>query len=82
MSLRSDTTSSIVSRLYLTFDNSFDGKYKTDSKGLVLSRKRGYARTGVGVQSIRAVAEKYGGTMNVEAKDNVFCLSLSLAKKA
>lgn len=69
-------------RLYLTFDNSFDGKYKTDSKGLVLSRKRDYARTGVGVQSIRAVAEKYGGTMNVEAKDNVFCLSLSLAKKA
>ncbi len=69
-------------RLYLTFDNSFDGNYKTDSKGLVLSRKRNYSRTGVGVQSIRAVVEKYGGTMNIQAKDNVFCLSLILAKKA
>lgn len=69
-------------RLYLTFDNSFDGNYKTNGSNLALSRKRGYSRSGVGMQSIRAVVEKYGGMMNVETRDNVFCLSVTLLKNA
>ncbi|MBQ8623974.1 MAG: GHKL domain-containing protein [Oscillospiraceae bacterium] len=68
-------------RLYLTFDNSFDGKLKTDYKNMILSRKRDYSRAGVGIQSIHAVVQKYGGLMNIEAKDGVFCLSLTLIKK-
>lgn len=68
-------------RLFLTFDNSYDGVFKPGIKGNALSRKRDYVRTGVGIRSIKAVVEKYGGTMQIEAKEDVFCLSLVLVKK-
>lgn len=68
-------------RLYLTFDNSFDGKYRINDSGVIMSRKRDWERSGVGVRSIRAIVEKYGGTMNIEVKENVFCLSIAFLEK-
>lgn len=67
-------------RLFLTFDNSFDGKYVPDENNIALSRKRNFSRSGVGLQSIRAIIEKYGGDMQIETKENVFCLSVMLIK--
>ncbi len=68
-------------RLFLTFDNSYDGVYNQGNTDNALSRKRDYTRPGVGIRSIRAVVEKYGGMMQIEAKEDVFCLSLMLIKQ-
>ncbi len=66
--------------LYIIFDNSFDGTLRPQEAGY-LSRKRDYSVLGTGVKSVRAVVERYNGYLKVDAKDNVFSMSMSLKYK-
>lgn len=54
-----------MSRLTITVDNSFDGLLQTE-QGLFLSRKRSHA-LGVGLVSVKAVAERYCGNTHFYA---------------
>jgi hypothetical protein len=67
-------TSKVVKRrLTLVIDNSFDGTY-TERDGEFYSRKR--EGKGVGISSVRAVVERYGGTLKYEVANGVFMTSL------
>lgn len=58
--------------LTITMDNSFDG-YWQEKDGVFLSRK--HDGEGIGLTSVQAVVEKYGGRVKFEAKGNVFLSS-------
>lgn len=64
-------------RLYIVFGNSFDGSID-ERDGKYYSRKRNYASSGVGIDSIRAIAQKYGGSVRIDIEDKVFKLSVML----
>jgi Signal transduction histidine kinase regulating citrate/malate metabolism len=61
--------------LTIVMDNSFGGAL-TVRDGTHLSSKRG--GEGVGLSSIRAIAEHYGGALKCEVKDGVFLTSVYL----
>ena len=64
-------------RIYITCDNSFSGELKKQN-GLFLSEKRGFATTGVGLLSIKAIAKKYNGDIKIETEGNIFKISVLL----
>ncbi|MDO4548749.1 MAG: GHKL domain-containing protein [Clostridia bacterium] len=57
-------------RLTLAVDNRFDGVLKTQN-GAYLSRKEG-SEHGLGLSSVKAVCEKYGGVLQLEADGGLF----------
>jgi hypothetical protein len=63
----------VKKRLTLVIDNSFDGTY-TEKGGEFYSRKR--PGKGVGISSVRAVVERYGGSLKYEVANGVFMTSL------
>jgi hypothetical protein len=63
----------VKKRLTLVIDNSFDGTY-TEKDGEFYSRKR--EGKGVGISSVRAVVERYGGSLKYEVANGVFMTSL------
>ena len=66
--------------LSIMVQNSFDGKIKT--KGEQIVSKKAEDRIGVGLQTMRSVCEKYGGTMRTEWDENTFTVLMLLAAKA
>jgi signal transduction histidine kinase len=64
---------------FLSFsaENSFAGELKTDRNGGFLSAKTG--RAGVGLSSVRTICERYGGFVEVTARDGVFRVSCILS---
>ena len=64
--------------LFLTVDNSFDGKLRYDAEDHLLSSKRGYSERGVGMESIHASLARYNGTMEIAAEDDLFAVSIVL----
>jgi signal transduction histidine kinase len=69
------TSKVVKNRLTLAIDNSFDGQYK-ETNGQFVSRKRKGQSKGIGISSVRAIVEKYGGSLKHEAADGVFMTSL------
>jgi hypothetical protein len=67
------TSKVVKKRLTLVIDNSFDGTY-TERAGEFYSRKR--EGKGVGISSVRAVVERYGGSLKYEVANGVFMTSL------
>lgn len=63
--------------LTLTIDNSFDGVCEKNS-GRYLSRKRNYDTEGVGLVSVGAIVKAAEGILQVEQKQNVFMVSITL----
>jgi hypothetical protein len=63
----------VKNRLTLVIDNSFDGTY-TERSGEFYSRKR--PGKGIGISSVRAVVERYGGSLKYEVANGVFMTSL------
>ena len=62
--------------LCLGIDNTFTGTLKKDLSGVLFSSKhKGF---GVGVESVKSIAEKYGGTYCAEVKDEMFMSSVLL----
>lgn len=63
--------------LMLAVDNTFDGIVKVEN-GEYLSRKRDGKQKGIGLSSVTAVAEKYGGELRCEQKDGLFMVSVKM----
>ncbi|MBP3335165.1 MAG: sensor histidine kinase [Ruminiclostridium sp.] len=65
--------------LCLGIDNTFTGTIKKDLSGVLFSSKHiGY---GIGVESVKSIAEKYGGAYRSEVKDGMFMSSVLLNLK-
>lgn len=69
--------STYAENLMVTIDNTFDGLLVIEN-GEVLSRKRGNGKKGIGLSSVAAVAEKYGGELRYEERDGWFMVSVML----
>ncbi len=59
----------------LTFENYFTGELRTED-GDIVTRRHDRSRHGYGLKSIRYTAEKYGGSMTVNAEDGWFVLRI------
>jgi hypothetical protein len=59
----------------LTFENYFTGELRTED-GDIVTRRNDRSRHGYGLKSIRYTAEKYGGSMTVNAEDGWFVLRI------
>lgn len=66
--------------LCLGIDNTFTGNVKKDVNGVLFSSK--HIGFGIGVESVKSIAEKYGGTYRSEIKDGMFMSSVMLNLKA
>jgi sensor histidine kinase YesM len=64
--------------LAITIDNSFDGEINKNGD-VFLSRKRD--GEGIGISSVKAVAQRYGGETRFETKGNIFQASVMLQLK-
>jgi nitrogen-specific signal transduction histidine kinase len=64
--------------LTITIDNSFNGAI-TETNGVFISQKR--EGEGIGISSVKAVAQKCGGISKFEAKGDVFQASVMLRLK-
>lgn len=53
-------------------------EYARDPSAVLLTRKVPAAWHGMGMAGMKAMVEKYRGTMNIELQPGVFCLSLML----
>lgn len=62
--------------LFIAIDNSFSGSLKRNAEGDFLSTKQ--QGSGLGLVSVRRIAERYGGMMEIETKDGLFCVSVML----
>lgn len=60
--------------LCITVDNTFTGTLKHGGNGNLLSTK--HKGSGIGTQSVKIIAEKYGGTCRFEAENNMFYASV------
>jgi hypothetical protein len=65
----------------MTFENYFTGELRTED-GHIVTRRADRDRHGYGLKSIRYTAEKYGGSMTVNAEDGWFVLRILLPMPA
>lgn len=70
----------MAKRLSIVIANSFDGLCQTKN-GRYLSRKRSFAKEGVGLATVEAVVHKYSGQLRVQQQDDRFVVSLFLSVK-
>ena len=66
-----------MGKFYMIVENSFDGVAHPDGLAYA-SRKKDFAADGIGILSIRNIAEKYKGAVEITALGNKFTLSLML----
>ena len=59
-------------------ENFFEGDSLDFEEGLPVTTKQERLYHGFGLRSIRTLTEKYGGDMQIEAKDGIFRLSILL----
>ena len=62
--------------LMIQFENYTDTPLKLGSNQLPLTTKDNHLYHGYGLKSIQAAAQKYGGSMTLQSKDNWFTLSV------
>ena len=65
--------------LCITVDNTFNGTLKYNSEGMLVSTK--HNGSGLGTQSIKSIAEAYGGICRFEAKSGMFYASVFCSDK-
>ena len=65
---------------FLCVENSYDGIVLSD-KGHFLSRKRNGKRSGIGISSIREIAERHGGSVSVYPMEHLFRVGITLPMK-
>lgn len=59
----------------LTVKNPYEGMIKFNRKGLPRSKRAGH---GIGLQSVKVVVDRYGGTLDIDAKDGMFTAGILL----
>lgn len=65
--------------LCIAVDNTFGGSLKTDRNGAFVSSK--HSGNGLGIESVKSIAERYGGVSKFEARDGMFYASVMLNDK-
>ena len=60
----------------MTVDNTFSGKLRQDREGRLLSTK--HRGSGMGTESVKMIAEKYHGAMELRTDGEKFTLSVLL----
>lgn len=63
----------------ITVDNTFTGALKFTNEGVLVSTK--HKGLGLGTQSVKSIAEHYGGICRFEVKDGMFCASVMCNRK-
>lgn len=63
--------------LIINAENFFDGEIQLED-GLPITNKENKDYHGFGMQSIRKLTERYGGSIRVSVMDKIFCLSIML----
>lgn len=61
--------------LIINFGNYYESKLKFEN-GHLITTKKDHTLHGYGIKSIKMAAAKYGGTVNIDTKDNWFNLSI------
>ena len=61
--------------------NSYAGKIKFDGSGLPVTTKEDNGFHGIGLKSMRRIAEKYAGTMSVNADGDTFIVNIIISTK-
>jgi sensor histidine kinase YesM len=56
--------------LFITMDNSFDGNVSKSDNGFLSSKRNN--KTGIGLSSIKFIAEKYNGNVQFSAEGHIF----------
>lgn len=59
-------------------ENTFTGTFSWTKEGLPLSSKKDTFHHGLGLKNIRQAAEKYHGAIDIELRQNLFCLTVML----
>ena len=67
------------STLCVTVDNTFTGTLRRTTDNEFLSTK--HKGRGLGTQSVKSIAEQYGGVCRFEVKDGMFCASVMCNKR-
>lgn len=67
------------STLCVTVDNTFTGTLRRTTDNEFLSTK--HKGRGLGTQSVKSIAEQYGGICRFEVKDSMFCASVMCNKR-
>ena len=65
--------------LCVTVDNTFTGTLRHANSGELISTK--HKGRGLGTQSVKSIAEQYGGVCRFEVKDGMFCASVMCSGK-
>lgn len=65
--------------LCITIDNTFTGTLRRTTDNEFLSTK--HKGLGLGTQSVKSIAEQYGGICRFEVKDGMFCASVMCNKR-
>ncbi len=63
-------------RVLITVDNTYENEIRTDKDGVYISTK--HEGTGIGVESVKAIAKRYEGFARSELKNGMFCISVML----
>ena len=64
--------------LIITVINTFIGDLNKHKEGRILTRKHTPLNHGIGLESVRRVAEKYHGSVIIETKDNSFIIKIAM----
>lgn len=64
--------------LIVIVENAFDGKFRKNQYGKILTRKQKREDHGMGIDSIKRAAEKYHGFIDIENNNEKFCLTIIL----
>ncbi len=60
---------------YIQIENYFDHEL-TQENGIFISTKKDPQNHGFGVESMKRIVQKYGGTLDIAAEDNIFVVSI------
>ncbi len=70
-----------IGNLIITVENSFDGNLRRGKDGWLLSRKTDSRNHGIGLKSVKKIAEKYGGDVYIENLPKIFRIKTVLYEK-
>lgn len=64
--------------LYIIIENHFSGERKKGRDGHYRSTKSDSTCHGIGIQSVKRIVESYDGVMEIEERDDLFCVNLAM----
>ena len=66
---------------FVSTENYYEGQIKMNRDGLPYTSKKDKRDHGYGMKSIKMIIGKYDGSLNIDAKDNIFVLNIMIPMK-